>query len=77
MSRLKDLYNDTIVENLTKYSMNNGVKTLAEGVETPEELKIVKDLNIDYVQGFIFARPEKNPISKTFDVQGYIDQTNM
>lgn len=66
-----------IVENLTKYAMNNGVKTLAEGVETPEELKIVKDLNVDYVQGFIFARPEKNPISKTFDVQAYIDQTNM
>lgn len=73
----KDSRKFQIVENLTKYALHNGVKTLAEGVETPEELKIVKDLNIDYVQGFIFARPEKNPINKVFDVQGYIDQTNM
>lgn len=73
----KDSRKFQIVENLTKYALNNGVKTLAEGVETPEELKIVKDLHIDYVQGFIFARPEKNPINKVFDVQGYIDQTNM
>lgn len=33
------------------------MEVLAEGVETPEEYNLLKDLNCDIVQGFLFDRP--------------------
>lgn len=61
-----------IVENLVRYSKNNDIKILAEGVETSGELKVVKDLGVDYVQGFIFSKPEKVLIDREFNVNEYI-----
>ena len=34
-----------------------GLQTVAEGVETKEQLDLVKQLNCDLVQGFYFSRP--------------------
>jgi EAL domain-containing protein (putative c-di-GMP-specific phosphodiesterase class I) len=34
-----------------------GLKTVAEGVETEQQLQQVKSLGIDYVQGFLTGRP--------------------
>jgi c-di-GMP-related signal transduction protein len=34
-----------------------GLKTVAEGVETAEEAKLLNLLGIDYLQGFYFAKP--------------------
>lgn len=34
-----------------------GVRTVAEGVETTEDLAMVRDIGFDMVQGFLFARP--------------------
>lgn len=31
--------------------------TVAEGVETLEEFELMKELNVDYIQGFYFAKP--------------------
>lgn len=33
------------------------IKTLAEGVETAEQLEILKRFNCDYAQGYLFAKP--------------------
>lgn len=33
------------------------MKVVAEGVETKEQLEIIKALNCDAVQGFYYARP--------------------
>ncbi|WP_122032340.1 EAL domain-containing protein [Aliivibrio sp. EL58] len=38
---------------------NNGGKVLAEGIENLEQLKIIREINIDYVQGFIFDSPNE------------------
>jgi EAL domain-containing protein (putative c-di-GMP-specific phosphodiesterase class I) len=32
-------------------------ETVAEGVETKEDLQILKDFGIDYAQGYYFAKP--------------------
>jgi EAL domain-containing protein (putative c-di-GMP-specific phosphodiesterase class I) len=32
-------------------------EVVAEGVETPGQLSILRELGVDYVQGFLFARP--------------------
>jgi EAL domain-containing protein (putative c-di-GMP-specific phosphodiesterase class I) len=34
-----------------------GLETVAEGVETPEQLQKVVDLGCDCIQGFLFSKP--------------------
>jgi diguanylate cyclase (GGDEF)-like protein len=38
-----------------------GTKTIAEGIETASECLIVRDLGIDFGQGYFVARPDSNP----------------
>ncbi|MEZ9229925.1 EAL domain-containing protein [Vibrio amylolyticus] len=46
-----------IVKMITDLSHTLGVKVIAEGVETVSELTVLRSLNIDYVQGFLFSKP--------------------
>jgi EAL domain-containing protein (putative c-di-GMP-specific phosphodiesterase class I) len=32
--------------------------TVAEGVETPDQLRVLKELGCDYAQGYLFSRPQ-------------------
>jgi EAL domain-containing protein (putative c-di-GMP-specific phosphodiesterase class I) len=36
-----------------------GIRTLAEGVETEEAAALCREIGIDYLQGFLFARPTR------------------
>ncbi len=63
-----------IVENVIKYTNTNNIMTLAEGVETPGELKVVLDLGVDFIQGFIFAKPEKEVLEKKFNIEEYLEK---
>ena len=42
---------------LTLLTKSIGAESVGEGVETVEDLKILQDFGIDYVQGYYFARP--------------------
>jgi EAL domain-containing protein (putative c-di-GMP-specific phosphodiesterase class I) len=33
------------------------MQALAEGIETPEQLDVIRDLGCSFGQGFLFARP--------------------
>lgn len=58
---IRDIQNDerkrTLVKNLVSYCESTDTIVLAEGVETKEELKTVKELGVDIVQGYYFAKP--------------------
>lgn len=57
------------VKMLTELCHSLGIKVVAEGVETEEELNVVRELGVDYVQGFIFSRPlPVNEIVKSQDI---------
>jgi FOG: EAL domain len=38
-------------------SKDFGFKTIAEGVETKEQVDILSSMGVDYFQGFYFAKP--------------------
>lgn len=46
------------LSNILAYCRARGIQTLAEGVETQEELASVARMGFDYVQGFYLGRPE-------------------
>jgi EAL domain-containing protein (putative c-di-GMP-specific phosphodiesterase class I) len=56
-----DSKKSTILENLTNLCRRLGARTLAEGIETEGELSVIKDLGIDYLQGFLLGRPSPLP----------------
>ncbi|WP_076584909.1 EAL domain-containing protein [Vibrio ostreicida] len=46
-----------IVKTIIHLAQKLGLKVVAEGVETQEELDILSDLGIDYIQGYFFSKP--------------------
>jgi diguanylate cyclase (GGDEF)-like protein len=46
-----------LVRTFVQLGQDLGLKTLAEGVETPEEMDILRADRVNEVQGFLFARP--------------------
>ena len=50
-SRLK------LLQNLISYSRERGIAVIAEGVETREEMRVLIENGVDYLQGFYLGRP--------------------
>lgn len=48
-----------LVDAVTTACHRIGIQMIAEGIEREEELSIVKDLGIDYLQGYLLARPSQ------------------
>ncbi|MGK7898501.1 MAG: EAL domain-containing protein [Xenococcus sp. (in: cyanobacteria)] len=60
-SFIRDINNDSVAKSMVT-AINNiaqiiGLKTIAEFVEDRAILKTIQELNIDYAQGFYFAKP--------------------
>jgi diguanylate cyclase (GGDEF)-like protein/PAS domain S-box-containing protein len=52
-----DRHDFSIVKFITGLSKDFGFKTLAEGVETKEQIDMLSSMGVDYFQGFYFAKP--------------------
>jgi len=50
-----------IVQTTIRLAASLGMKTVAEGVETPEQLELLKALGCDAVQGYLVSRPVTAP----------------
>ena len=53
----KDPEQKSMVEAILTMADRLGLQTLAEGVETPEELKVLSAIGCNHIQGFVLARP--------------------
>ena len=53
----KDKSYKVIVKSIVEFSKENGIKTIAEHVESEEVYTVVKELGIDYAQGYLFGKP--------------------
>jgi diguanylate cyclase len=49
--------NGAIVQAIVTLAQQLGLRVVAEGVETPEELEVLRQLGCDFVQGYLFSRP--------------------
>jgi len=58
---ITNIQNDPIKQEflraIQKIATESGGQTIAEGVETRDELAVIKDLKINYAQGFLLGRP--------------------
>lgn len=57
----KDLNRQQISKNLISYAKQRNIKIIAEGVETRGELEKLIELQVDYLQGYYFSKPEFSP----------------
>lgn len=46
-----------VVDAMNSMVHDMGLKIVAEGIETKEQLEVMEQLGIDYIQGYYFARP--------------------
>jgi EAL domain-containing protein (putative c-di-GMP-specific phosphodiesterase class I) len=58
----------TIALGMIKVCQELGVDVVAEGVERTQELKVLRDAGVRYVQGFLFSRPVVNSLVKDSDI---------
>jgi len=49
--------NGAIVQAIVTLAQQLGLRVVAEGVETDEELEVLRRLGCDFVQGYLFSRP--------------------
>jgi diguanylate cyclase (GGDEF)-like protein/PAS domain S-box-containing protein len=57
ISRKEGSSKSQIVNTIIALAMNMGLKVVAEGVETEEQLEHLKDMECGYGQGFLFSHP--------------------
>jgi EAL domain-containing protein (putative c-di-GMP-specific phosphodiesterase class I) len=52
----------TVIERLVQLAHDLGIRVVAEGVETAEDLVWLQSCGADFVQGFLLARPAADPV---------------
>ena len=58
---------ESIINNIIQMAHSMDLKVVAEGVETKEQLSILKERNCDYIQGYYFSKPlHASEIEKLF-----------
>ena len=53
----KDEYHQNKVAEILAYSRPRNIKSIAEGIETKDEMEMLMGLGIDYLQGYYIGRP--------------------
>jgi EAL domain-containing protein (putative c-di-GMP-specific phosphodiesterase class I) len=66
----QDPFKATIVAKLFEIAQELGIRTVAEGIETPGELAWVTEHGADFVQGFLVARPTAVPARDIANLSG-------
>ena len=66
MTLIRDCHLDpakqAVIAALVQYARQAGAAVIAEGVETADESCVVRDLGVDLLQGFLYARPTEDPM---------------
>lgn len=67
------LHNDAIkrefVGSILNMAKASRAHVIAEGIELPEELSVLTDMGVDWVQGYWLARPQETPVRDGVELQ--------
>ena len=55
----EDAYSQSFIKMVAELAGTLGVNVCVEGIETSDQYKVLKDMNVSYIQGFYFDRPMK------------------
>lgn len=66
-----------IVESLINLAKTLHVKTVAEGIEIPEQLEYLNSIHCDEIQGYIFSKPLPIPEFEEWEVQNEQRHSNV
>jgi EAL domain-containing protein (putative c-di-GMP-specific phosphodiesterase class I) len=61
----QDPYKALITQMVLELSRRLGIKTIAEGVEHLGELEWLRENQVDFVQGYLVAKPASPPVLRT------------
>jgi diguanylate cyclase (GGDEF)-like protein/PAS domain S-box-containing protein len=61
-----DPQDDAIARSIVTLAGDLGMQVVAEGIETPEQLEILRALQCDYGQGYHFSRPVPGHLAEAF-----------
>jgi EAL domain-containing protein (putative c-di-GMP-specific phosphodiesterase class I) len=50
--------NSEILQTIISLAKNLKMRVIAEGIETPSQLNVLRNLGCDYGQGFLMAKPK-------------------
>ena len=53
----KDTFFESIVRSIVEFAKENNIKTIAEYVENEDIYKKIKEIGVDYSQGYYFGKP--------------------
>ncbi len=60
-----------VVQGVVELVQKFGIRTVAEGIESPEQVKWLKEIGCDYIQGYVFYRPlPQEAYSRLLDEDG-------
>lgn len=68
----KDSFKQSLLVAMVKFATMTGMKTIAEGIETPEELDTVIRLGVHYGQGYFICRPMQMIVNQLNEVKDFI-----
>ncbi|MFV1984653.1 MAG: EAL domain-containing protein [Thiohalomonadales bacterium] len=70
----KDLMDFAFVKSINEIGHVMGMKTIAEFVENASILKLLRDINVDFAQGYFIQRPE--PLDELLQNQNKLEQVS-
>ncbi len=69
----RDNRNSAIIRAIVTLADSLGMDTTAEGVETHDDLQLIRDLGVSQIQGYIFGRPADGPAARDLASQQTVE----
>jgi EAL domain-containing protein (putative c-di-GMP-specific phosphodiesterase class I) len=57
----KDVMKKHMLRTFVRFAKKMNIRTVAEGIERPEELRLLRAMGFDYGQGYLIGRPSESP----------------
>jgi EAL domain-containing protein (putative c-di-GMP-specific phosphodiesterase class I) len=54
----RDLTRQAMIAGLSQFAARAGCEVIAEGIEDPAELEMLRELGVPFGQGYLLGRPE-------------------